>query len=120
MFLFSKYSDSTYRKAAFRLRERINDLITGAISNYANHFHGIIILNDNTRRGGSCVRPNGDPKDRVEINPTPTTNVTIGDIICAFKSISTNRYINGVNMGLIPQFNKLPKWIALKLGASYI
>jgi hypothetical protein len=38
----------------------------------ANYFHGIIILNDNTRRGGPCVRPTGDPKDRVEINPTPT------------------------------------------------
>lgn len=103
-----------------------------------NHFHGIIILNDNPRgRGGPCVRPNGDPNEnhvhpnenrvrqlwvrqsRVEINPTPTnidpntnidmdtnTNATIGDIICAFKSISTNRYINGVNMGLIPRFNK--------------
>ena len=75
-----------------------------------NHFHGIIILNNNTRRrGGPCVRPNNnDMGNRVEINPTPTTdtNATIGDIICAFKSISTNRYINGVNMGLIPRFNK--------------
>jgi len=107
------------------MANRFYNVSMGEFQIMPNHFHGIIILNDNPRRGGPCVRPNGDPKnnntgrDRVEINPTPTnidpnpnidtntnTNATIGDIICAFKSISTNRYINGVNMGLVPRFKK--------------
>ncbi len=31
---------------------------------------------------------------------------TVGEIIGAFKSITTNRYINGVKMGLVPSFRK--------------
>lgn len=54
-----------------------------------NHLHGIIILDDSI--------------ERVDTRPTPTR---IGDIICAFKSITTNRYINGVKMGLVKPFRK--------------
>jgi len=62
-----------------------------------NHIHGIIIINC---RGESCIRPDysiadhreGDHKDR----PYGTPPDSIGRMIQAFKSISTNRYIVGV------------------------
>ncbi len=51
------------------------------------------------------VRPgiNDYSNDRVETSPTPTT---IGDVICAFKSLTTHRYSNGVKMGLVKPFRK--------------
>ena len=57
-----------------------------------NHIHGIIIING---RGESCIRPDdsmGDHKDR----PYGTGTNSIGRIIQAYKSITTNKYILGV------------------------
>ncbi len=54
-----------------------------------NHIHGVIIID---RRGESCIRPNysmGDHKDR----PYGTATNSIGCIIQAYKSVTTNRYI---------------------------
>ncbi len=31
---------------------------------------------------------------------------TVGDVLDAFKSITTHRYINGVKLGLVPPFTK--------------
>lgn len=52
-----------------------------------NHFHSIIEILDNNRA---------------------TTRVapTIGDIIGAFKSLTTNKYIKMVKIGLVPPFDK--------------
>jgi putative transposase len=66
-----------------------------------NHFHGILILDDQNNigngRGEPCVRPElttkGDHKDR----PYGTLDGSVGRIIQAFKSITTHAYIQGVN-----------------------
>lgn len=48
-----------------------------------NHLHGIVIVNPNARADTRPARTN-----------------TIGEMICAFKSITSNEYINGVkNLG---------------------
>lgn len=65
-----------------------------------NHIHGIIIIH---RRGESCIRPNssrGDHKDR----PYGTEPYSIGRVVQAFKSITTNKYIWGVQENKWPAF----------------
>lgn len=77
-----------------------------------NHIHGILILDDGRNVGARpCVRPHIHNEihsfKRVDTRPTPTIKKqTIGDIICAFKSITTNRYIKGVKLGLLEPFRK--------------
>jgi putative transposase len=82
-----------------------------------NHFHAILILdgqnNINNGRGEPCVRPElppkgdhgdrdktGDHKDR----PYGTLDGSAGRIIQAFKSLTTNAYINGVKNDNWPPF----------------
>lgn len=82
-----------------------------------NHFHGILILDDqnniNNGRGESCIRPElsstgdhgdrdktGDHKDR----SYGTLDGSVGRIIQAFKSLTTHTYINGVNNYNWPPF----------------
>lgn len=95
-----------------------------------NHIHGIIMLNEIAKcRGKSCIRPvksgirpamnnrprpdgrpitkgkpriHGDHKDR----PYGTLANTLGRVIQAYKSITTHRYIRGVNENHWPSFNK--------------
>jgi len=67
-----------------------------------NHFHGIVMLTD--RRGESCIRPPFDPCARPEMmnqgdhkdRPYGTEAGTLGRVVQAFKSITTNAYIRGV------------------------
>jgi len=81
-----------------------------------NHIHAIIVLSGTPpRRGESCIRPNdrirpnggvdngnqGEYKIRpydnaIHDHPNGTLPDTLGRIIQAFKSISTNAYIHGV------------------------
>ena len=56
-----------------------------------NHFHGIIVLNETA--GASLVDAQPNDNKEAGIKPAPT----LGDIIGAFKSITTNIYIKGVN-----------------------
>lgn len=70
-----------------------------------NHFHGIIVLEDaNERRGEPCVRPvlddpiengcrAGDHNDR----PCGTHVGSVSRIVQAFKSLTTVKYVRGVN-----------------------
>ncbi|MBU4016490.1 transposase [Patescibacteria group bacterium] len=67
-----------------------------------NHFHGIIII-DNKNVGVPLVGTRKHADETLQINkragtrPAPTIKIqTIGNIIGAFKSISTHEYINGV------------------------
>ncbi len=83
-----------------------------------NHIHGIIVLNagdisnagEQSNAGEHKVRPYGhvgihDHLNAGEyIHPNGTSPNSIGRIIQAFKSITTNRYGNGVKMGLVPPF----------------
>lgn len=76
-----------------------------------NHFHGIIVLNepddDVDRRGEPRVRPplkcehkdHGEHKNQGEhkVRPYGTAEGSVGRIVQAFKSMTTNAYIHGVN-----------------------
>jgi putative transposase len=75
-----------------RLPQRFGNLVLDEFVIMPNHIHGIIIIN---RRGESCIRPDdsmGDHKD----HPYGTETNSVGRIIQAYKSITTNRYILGV------------------------
>ncbi len=70
-----------------------------------NHLHGIIVIRDST--GVSHVdNQNVDaPNNRAGMNPAPTKYPKLGDIIGAFKSITTNKYILGVDNKNWPSFD---------------
>ena len=61
-----------------------------------NHFHGIIVINEPV--GASLVN--------AQIVVTQDIRPLLGDIIGAFKSITTNKYIDGVDSKNWPQFYK--------------
>jgi REP element-mobilizing transposase RayT len=70
-----------------------------------NHMHGIIVINETIDcRGESCIRPmiEGDHKDR----PYGTRPKTLGRILQAYKSITTYRYVRGINENHCPPFRK--------------
>ena len=67
-----------------------------------NHFHGIIIV------GATLVVAQKNiitQHERAGTRPAPTQRATIGDIVGAFKSITTDQYINGVNTNNWQPFN---------------
>ena len=72
-----------------------------------NHFHGIILMDGG--RGESCIRPMdvvrsqraGDHKDR----PYGTQEHSLGRVLQAFKSLTTNAYITGVKNHGWPPFS---------------
>ena len=77
-----------------------------------NHFHAIVVVTDNNV-GASLV----DAPDRAGTRPAPTNasnrvgtrlapTEALGDMIGAFKSITTNEYISGVDEFSWPRFNK--------------
>lgn len=72
-----------------------------------NHFHGIIIINN--RRGESCIRPEitGIGKNNQgehKVRPYGTLDGTVGRVIQAFKSMTTNAHIKGVKNHNWPPF----------------
>lgn len=83
-----------------------------------NHFHGIIVLNepddDVDRRGEPRVRPplrceykdHGEHENQGEhkVRPYGTAAGSVGRIVQAFKSMTTNAYIHGVNEHGWPPF----------------
>lgn len=70
-----------------------------------NHIHGIIVIND---VGTPLVDVGDSTADDDSNNGQAQCKFLhgLGDIVGAFKSISTNRYINGVKMKLVPPFRK--------------
>ncbi|MBC7766073.1 MAG: transposase [Hyphomonadaceae bacterium] len=65
-----------------------------------NHFHAIIAL---VGAGFMSAHDevSSNPK-RADTRPAPT----MGDVICAFKSMTTNAYIKGVRSGIYSPFQK--------------
>lgn len=61
-----------------------------------NHFHGIVTLNFKIV-GATLVVAQETTNDRAGTRPAPTRGTTIGDIVGAFKSITTDQYINSIN-----------------------
>lgn len=85
-----------------------------------NHIHGIIIITNPNNVGAGLVPARGDPGATTRVAPTggvptggaSTGNVpksvapTLGDIVGAFKSVTTVEYIRGVQQGLWMSFHK--------------
>jgi len=72
-----------------------------------NHFHGIVVIHEDV--GATLVVALDDPPaNRAGMNPAPTgmARPTLGNIIGAFKSITTHEYIKGVETLGWPPFNK--------------
>lgn len=73
-----------------------------------NHIHGIIIITDSV--GAGLVPAQSNPAGLVPAQPGPgaTTRVapTLGDIVGAFKSVTTVEYIRGVKQGRWMPFHK--------------
>jgi len=79
-----------------------------------DHFHAIVIINN--RRGESCIRPhvehdqerNNEGERKVQgehkVRPYGTLDGTVGRVIQAFKSLTTNAYIHGVKNHNWPPF----------------
>lgn len=66
-----------------------------------NHLHGIVVI-VNSPVGASLV----DAQPSAGTSPAPTGRPTLSEIIGAFKSITTNEYIQGVREFGWPQFNR--------------
>lgn len=78
-----------------------------------NHFHGIIELVSKHPVGAPLVGApshGGDPNDHQQTGQpqgiAPTVNPTIGDIVGAYKSLTTNEYIAGVKHYHWPRFKQ--------------
>ena len=78
-----------------------------------DHFHGIVVMNGS--RGESCIRPvsenaahqvQGEHQEQGEhkVRPYGTKAGSLGRFIQAFKSLTTNAYIRGVNERQWPPF----------------
>lgn len=67
-----------------------------------NHIHGIIVLTDSTAVGAGLVPARDGPIDagRATTRGAPT----VGEVVGAFKSITTVLYIRGVNQSGWPPF----------------
>jgi REP element-mobilizing transposase RayT len=63
-----------------------------------NHMHGIIVLSDCNSRG----RDVADARGRAATRAAPT----VGDIVGAFKSLFTLRFVEGVKSKRWPAFNR--------------
>jgi putative transposase len=98
------------------LKIRFPNIELGEYVIMPNHFHGIITLNPKiVGAGSSCpdemmksscdggfvgatlVVAQETINDRAGTRPALTQGTTIGDIVGAFKSITTDQYLNGVN-----------------------
>jgi putative transposase len=75
-----------------------------------DHVHGIIILRNTVGVGlvptlegsgmfqqeSEVIQENDHPLERATTRVAPTKNLILGDVVGAFKSITTNHYIKGV------------------------
>jgi putative transposase len=77
------------------LPERFPNIELGANVVMPNHFHAILIINESTVVGAGLVLAHENVVGE-GINPSPTSP-TLGQIIGAFKSITTHEYIQGVD-----------------------
>lgn len=94
------------------LSGRFNNIILHEYVVMPNHFHGIIQIDNTTvgasQVGAALVDAEGEGVT-TRVTPTeisPTAGKTIGDMLDAFKSITTVNYINGVKTKEWEPFNK--------------
>ena len=109
----------------FHLLDRFPAIELDAFIVMPNHIHGIIVIGEPAAVGAGLVpalipTPNLSPQDqtvdttdhlvddgqkRAGTRPAPTSLVALGDVIGAFKSITTHAYIQGVHQKGWPEFN---------------
>ncbi|QPK65669.1 transposase [Methylomonas sp. LL1] len=85
------------------LRNRFHSIELHEYIVMPNHFHGIVELIVEAPLVGAPVE---HPQMRQPQGIAPTGNPTIGDIVGAFKSLTTNDYITGVKQYHWPSFNQ--------------
>jgi REP element-mobilizing transposase RayT len=77
-----------------------------------NHFHGILVIVGAAFMAAPSLVVAHDVEikniheNRAGTRPAPTSNHALGDIVGAFKSITTNEYIKGVDDKNWPRFYK--------------
>lgn len=99
------------------LKNRFSNIENDVFVVMPNHFHGILsvgaglvsarpeFLNLMEFARGNAEAYNANA--RADTRPAPTgANAGLGDIICAFKSLTTNEYIRNVKSGKFPPFEK--------------
>ena len=85
------------------LEDRYRSLEVDVYVIMPNHLHAIMTLRAETSPAPTTVAESGHvPRTRAETSPAPT----LGDIVCAFKSISTREYIVGVRQFGWPAFER--------------
>ncbi|MEE8128116.1 MAG: hypothetical protein V3T45_06140, partial [Nitrospinaceae bacterium] len=82
------------------LPKRFPELAIDEFTMMPNHLHGILIINDNetTQSVGAPLVGAQNKVDKTNKAGTPT----LGEIVGAFKSITTNEYIRGVKLKIHP------------------
>jgi len=85
------------------MQERFHSALLDKFIVMPNHFHGIILLNDYKTVSGDIFE-----KGEYKIRPYGTAENSLGRIIQAFKSLTTNTYSNNVkNHAWLPFSGKL-------------
>ena len=99
---FEKYPElvNIVNQEWFNLAKRYNNIILDEVMIMPNHVHGIIFIIDDEKRA--------DKMKRAEVNPAPTFSIpminvennnlkiTLGDIICSFKSLCAKQWLKHV------------------------
>ncbi len=86
------------------LPDRFSNLSLDSFTVMPNHIHGILLLTDDLPDDGDSLYT-GDHKDRpYEVISMGTKEGSVGRIVQAFKSISTNQYGEGVRIHDWPTF----------------
>jgi REP element-mobilizing transposase RayT len=81
------------------LQERFPNIETDVFQVMPNHLHGIIIIHNHEPVGAGLVPAHA-------IRATTRVAPTLGEIVGAFKSITTHKYIQGVDEFAWPVFYK--------------
>jgi len=88
------------------LLERFPNIELDVYQVMPNHFHGIIVIVGAILVVAPDMETKNIPENGAGTRPVPTKNPTLGNIVGAFKSITTNEYIDGVDNKNWPQFYK--------------
>lgn len=91
----------------FKLKDRFPNVKLHEYIIMPNHFHGILEIVNEKGQSLNGGQPQGiAPTYDGQIENIQTNNKTVGDIMDAFKSITTVEYIRGVKNNGWPPFNR--------------
>ena len=93
-----------------KLPQQFSNIELDVFAVMPNHFHGIVMIQNENNVGVPLVGTQNDGQPQLQTGQpqgiAPTGKNTIGDIIRAFKSLTTNEYIHGVKTKKFPPFEK--------------